>query len=107
MSNRPSRFDRKYTFPLPSLSERRSYALYWQRKLSSNSAITFPDSLVDEVARTTKGFSFSSLKEAFVSTLITIAGEEGEKRDFGEVLREQIGWLREQLGKEKDGERVE
>ena len=64
--------------------------------------------MLDEVADLTKGFSFSFLKEAFVSTLITLAGEEQEKgkqkREFAVVLKEQIEWLRKQLRKGEDGE---
>lgn len=51
-------------FPNPSHSERRQYAVYWQRKLSSNPDIQFPDSLLDEVADKTDKFSFAYLKEA-------------------------------------------
>lgn len=51
-------------FPNPTKDERRAYALYWKKKLASNKAIEFPDSLVDEVAEATPKFSFSYLKEA-------------------------------------------
>ncbi|ORY84628.1 P-loop containing nucleoside triphosphate hydrolase protein [Leucosporidium creatinivorum] len=102
LSNRPSRFDRKYTFPDPSRSERRSYALYWQHKLADNPKIDFPDSLLDSVAEKTKRFSFAYMKEAVVASLLILAGEEkGEELDFGTVLLGQIEWLRKQLGKEE------
>ena len=64
LSSRPSRFDRKYDFPNPSLAERHQYAVYWQRKLASNTAIKFPDSLLDEFARKTDRFSFAFMNEA-------------------------------------------
>ncbi|ORX34537.1 P-loop containing nucleoside triphosphate hydrolase protein [Kockovaella imperatae] len=64
LSNRPSRFDRKYTFQDPSESERRQYAVWWQNKLKDNKDIIFPDSLLDKVARETEKFSFAYMKEA-------------------------------------------
>jgi hypothetical protein len=76
LSTRPSRFDRKYLFNNPDRDERALYAQYWQRKLKSNNEISFPDSLIDEVADTTKQFSFAYLKEAFVASLVTLAGFE-------------------------------
>ena len=51
-------------FPNPSRDERRQYAIYWQKKLSSNHEIDFPDSLLDEVADQTDKFFFAYLKEA-------------------------------------------
>lgn len=51
-------------FEDPDQAERKLYAQYWQNKLKSNKDLDFPDSLVDEVAETTGGFSFAYLKEA-------------------------------------------
>ena len=45
------------------------YAQYWQEKLKGNNDIPFPDSLVEEVAGTTEGFSFAYLKEALYVSL--------------------------------------
>ncbi|KXN89597.1 hypothetical protein AN958_05464 [Leucoagaricus sp. SymC.cos] len=103
LSSRPSRFDRKYLFDDPDEEERALYARYWQKKLSDNLEIDFPDVLVDSVARLTQGFSFAYLKEAFVSTLVTLAGIPGEKPPFGKLLKEQIYELRKQLDGEKQG----
>ncbi|KAH7931208.1 P-loop containing nucleoside triphosphate hydrolase protein [Leucogyrophana mollusca] len=64
LSERPSRFDRKYNFDDPDYDARELYAKYWQGKLKSNTAIFFPDSLPAEVAASTPGFSFAYLKEA-------------------------------------------
>lgn len=38
--------------------------MYWQEKLKDNDEIYFPESLVEEVADLTQGFSFAYLKEA-------------------------------------------
>jgi SpoVK/Ycf46/Vps4 family AAA+-type ATPase len=105
--NRPSRFDRKYCFPLPSLDERKQYCKYWQAKLTGNNDVDFPDKLVDRIGALTSGFSFAYLKEAFVSALVIIAagdgggkggGGEGEEGLFERVIVVQIQNLREQIG---------
>ncbi|KAL5636597.1 hypothetical protein ACGC1H_000524 [Rhizoctonia solani] len=97
LSDRPSRFDRKYTFDLPNRDERVQYAQYWQRKLKDNKDITFPESLVEKVADLTTGFSFAYLKEAFVSTLVSMVGTHGEGQ-FEKLLVKQITELKKQTG---------
>jgi len=96
LSNRPSRFDRKFSFNNPSLSERILYSKYWQRKLKYNKTISFPKALVERVAKETDGFSFAYLKEAFVSALISLASDPA-KGSFEDVLEGQIKSLRKQL----------
>ncbi|KAF7432983.1 hypothetical protein PC9H_004927 [Pleurotus ostreatus] len=104
LSTRPSRFDRKFLFDDPDLEERSLYCKYWQTKLASNDEIEFPDALVDEVAGLTERFSFAYLKEAFVSTLVTLAGldDDEEEVDFATLLKSQIKTLRKQLDKSSD-----
>ncbi|OBZ77167.1 putative ATPase YjoB [Grifola frondosa] len=103
LNSRPSRFDRKFLFDDPDRDERALYVKYWQGKLKNNKSISFPDSLVEEVADSTDKFSFAYLKEAFVATLVLLAGEEGEKKsEFPVVLKAQIKALRNQLDKGKD-----
>ncbi|KAJ6490412.1 P-loop containing nucleoside triphosphate hydrolase protein [Mycena vitilis] len=100
LSTRPSRFDRKYLFDDPDRDERVLYVQYWQSKLKSNKEIDFPDALVDEVASQTEQFSFAYLKEAFVSSLVTLAGWEGDdKPTFSSAIKAQIKVLRKQLDK--------
>ncbi|KAL0949354.1 hypothetical protein HGRIS_009423 [Hohenbuehelia grisea] len=100
LSTRPSRFDRKFLFDDPDRDERALYAKYWQNKLKSNKTIAFPDTLVDEVADMTDRFSFAYLKESFVSSLVTLAGYEGDdKPTFEKLLKDQIKTLRKQLDK--------
>lgn len=71
---RPSRFDRRYLFPLPALSERRQYSEFWRRKLKRNGAkMEFPEGLSARIAGITAGFSFATMKEAFVATLLSLA----------------------------------
>lgn len=82
LSSRPSRFDRKYLFPLPSESERILYCSYWRSKLAKKKVrIEFPKELCPAIASITNGFSFAYLQEAFVATLLVIAGKRSEVTD--------------------------
>ena len=82
LSSRPSRFDRKYLFPLPSESERTLYCSFWRSKLAKkNVKIEFPEKLCPAIANITDGFSFAYLQEAFVATLLVIAGKRSEVVD--------------------------
>ncbi|KAF8917862.1 P-loop containing nucleoside triphosphate hydrolase protein [Mucidula mucida] len=99
LSSRPSRFDRKFLFDDPDREERALYAKYWQNKLHSNKELSFPDDLVEEIATMTDKFSFAYLKEAFVSSLVILAGIEKDKPSFESVLKRQIEVLRKQLDK--------
>ena len=109
LSSRPSRFDRKYLFPLPSEAERILYCDYWRAKLMNKPSIKFPKMLSPAIAGITEGFSFAYLKEAFVATLLSIAGnrsengigdEEDGNLDAYELWREmkrQVKLLREDM----------
>ena len=112
LSSRPSRFDRKYLFPLPSEEERVLYCNYWREKLKSKPSIEFPKKLSIAIAGITQDFSFAYLKEAFVATLLTIAngrtdvtntggGEDSDDLDDYELWREMkktVKILREDMG---------
>ena len=83
LAKRPSRFDRKYKFPIPDRDERILYCGYWRRKLQYNKKIEFPEKLSPAIADITQGFTFAYLKEAFVSTLLAMArrDEDGDDED--------------------------
>ena len=112
LSSRPSRFDRKYLFPLPSEEERVLYCDYWRKKLKSKPSIEFPKKLSIAIAGITQDFSFAYMKEAFVATLLTIAngrtelantrgGEGSGDLDDYELWREMkktVKILREDMG---------
>ncbi|KAK4540266.1 hypothetical protein LTR36_009671 [Oleoguttula mirabilis] len=76
LTKRPSRFDRKYLFPLPNEHERMLYCEYWRHKLSSKRSIDFPKKLCPAMAHVTSGFSFAFLQECFVATLLILARRE-------------------------------
>ena len=110
LSSRPSRFDRKYLFPLPSEAERIMYCQYWREKLKNKPSLQFPKKLNAAIASITQDFSFAYLKEAFVATLLAIAGnrsengiggdEEGGDLDDYELWREmkrQVKLLRQDM----------
>lgn len=76
LTKRPSRFDRKYLFPLPSEHERTLYCEYWYRKLKSNENVDFPKKLCAPMAHITPGFSFAFLQECFVATMLALARKD-------------------------------
>ncbi|RPA98734.1 P-loop containing nucleoside triphosphate hydrolase protein [Choiromyces venosus 120613-1] len=111
--NRPSRFDRKYYFPMPNTEERKMYCRYWQHKLEGNDDIEFGDALVEKIAEWTPDFSFAYLKEAFVSTLLIIAamgrdvvgrregdgdGDGDQPGLFERIIKDQIDSLKKEMG---------
>lgn len=73
ISKRPSRFDRKYLFPDPTMEQRVQYCEYWRHKLLDNKDIEFPEVLDKAIASITNGFSFAYIQEAFVAALLAIA----------------------------------
>lgn len=100
LSKRPSRFDRKYLFPLPDKGERAQYgklglvsnylkmkltsstAQYWRNKLKNKKSIEFPGKLCDAIAGITEDFSFAYLKEAFVATLLELARNHDDDDEY-------------------------
>lgn len=117
LSSRPSRFDRKYLFPLPSEHERTLYCEYWRNKLKNKPSVKFPRKLSPAIAGITSDFSFAYLQEAFVATLLAIAGhrsedsirgggdDEGGDLDDYELWREmkkQVKALRNDMDNTKD-----
>lgn len=73
ISKRPSRFDRKYHFQIPSFHERKLYCEFWRKKLVDSNLVDFDEGLNDVIAGLSEGFSFAYLKELFVIALLTIA----------------------------------
>jgi ATPase family associated with various cellular activities (AAA) len=90
--DRPSRFDRKYHFPLPTDELRQRYIASWKQRLAER--IQIDGALVDEIVLATEGFSFAYLQELFVSSLMRVAAKEA---DFTAALRISLTTLREQM----------
>jgi len=66
--NRPSRFDRKYHFPLPAQGERLAYLNRWNEGLTSDPRLS--EAGLFRVAELTEGFSFAYLKELCLSSML-------------------------------------
>ncbi|UJO16064.1 hypothetical protein CLAFUW4_10132 [Fulvia fulva] len=109
LTSRPSRFDRKYLFPLPNEHERTLYCQYWRGKVSHKKDIAFPEKLCPAMARITPGFSFAFLQECFVASLLTLArqntleDDDGglEKYELWRVFKETADVLRKEIDPEK------
>lgn len=92
LTKRPSRFDRKYLFPLPDEHERKLYAEFWHDKLKNNSNVDFPKKLCAPIAKVTYDFSFAYIQEAFVATLLDLARRRTDNlADIVGVLRLEDG----------------
>jgi ATP-dependent 26S proteasome regulatory subunit len=91
---RPSRFDRKYHFELPSTATRARYVTLWNDRLQPQ--LRVPAAGCDQIVELTEGFSFAYVQEVFVSATM----QWMSKRDPAGILPtalEQITLLREQM----------
>ncbi|MEZ6088525.1 MAG: ATP-binding protein [Pirellulaceae bacterium] len=95
--DRPSRFDRKYHFDLPTQIERTSYLLIWQRRLASE--IGWAESEVQPAAEACEGFSFAYMKELIISSVMQWMGDES--RHFKDVIEAQAAVLQKQMRTDK------
>jgi hypothetical protein len=66
--DRPSRFDRKYHFPLPAPEERRHYIALWNRTVEPE--LRLSDAGLEQAVEATDGFTFAYLKELFLSSMM-------------------------------------
>ncbi|MBN3905172.1 MAG: AAA family ATPase [Nostoc sp. NMS1] len=94
ISNRPSRFDRKYHFDLPAIPEREAYITLWNEKLKS--AMGLSEQAVIQIVELTEGFSFAYLKELFLSSMIRWMGAM-ETGALEKIMISQVAILREQM----------
>jgi SpoVK/Ycf46/Vps4 family AAA+-type ATPase len=90
---RPSRFDRKYHFMLPSAETRMSYVRSWNDRLRPQ--LRFEDAGQQTIVELTEGFSFAYIQEVFVST--TMHWMTKRDRPVLEIAEEQIATLRAQM----------
>jgi transitional endoplasmic reticulum ATPase len=79
VTKRPSRFDRKYHFSLPSEDERLAYCRYWRRKFIDSDEVDFPEEICHAVAKLAEKFTFAYLKELFVSSLLLLVGSGADE----------------------------
>lgn len=92
--DRPSRFDRKFHFPLPDADVRRAYLT----KLTAREAeaLQLSAEAIDGLVERTNGFTFAYLKELLLNASLTWADEDGA-RPFEVVARETVKLLRVDL----------
>ncbi|MBS1722008.1 MAG: ATP-binding protein [Armatimonadetes bacterium] len=89
---RPSRFDRKVTFDLPGLAERKEFLA--RSTLKWSQAASIPSKALDSVSQGTEGFSFAYLQELCVSALMDWMRSGG---CVSEALDRQVATLRSQM----------
>lgn len=96
--DRPSRFDRKYLFDLPSSDERTIYLQRWATGLEPEMRPS--ERALDRAVKVTSGFSFAYLKELTISASMRFV-ERREQASMDAVLDEVLDLLKEQSGKGK------
>lgn len=92
--DRPSRFDRKYTFELPEVGERWRYLRAFSERLDRD--LRLSDEGIGAVSEATEGFSFAYLKELFLSAMMQWVSLPGE-RPMDTLMLAQVEILREQM----------
>lgn len=92
--DRPSRFDRKFHFPLPDAPVRRAYL----NKLSGreSEALRLSAEAIEALVERTEGFTFAYLKELLLSAAL-IWADEGGLRPYATVAVEAAKTLRADL----------
>ena len=91
--DRPSRFDRKYHFGLPSKMERQTFLESWQQRLSQETLWQADE--VAAVVSVTEGFSFAYLKELVVSAVMEWL--QADEKSFAKILKTQAELLGKQV----------
>jgi ATP-dependent 26S proteasome regulatory subunit len=89
---RPSRFDRKYTFRLPGREERARYLELWDGRLESE--LRLSEHGLGRIVESTEDFSFAYLKELLLSSMMAWIREP---RPMDGVASELVDTLRQQL----------
>ena len=91
---RPSRFDRKYSFDLPAEKERVAYLGLWNDRLEAGLQLSARG--VTRVAKATEGFSFAYLKELVLSSMMAWMRKPGAST-MDSVMGSIVEPLSEQL----------
>lgn len=92
--DRPSRFDRKYPFDLPQLTERKAYIALWNDSLKPQLRLSEEGEI--KISDLTDGFSFAYLKELFLSSKMRWIANP-QQATMEAVMTEQVGKLKEQM----------
>lgn len=95
---RPSRFDRKFTFALPAKAERRRFLLRDNERRKDPARLSNEE--LDEIAALTEDFSFAYLKELGLSALMVWV-RNPVPGQLGSIMRGQVETLRMQMRTER------
>ncbi|KAJ3175185.1 hypothetical protein HDU87_006420 [Geranomyces variabilis] len=105
--DRPSRFDRHFTFGLPTFENRLAFLKLWATGKGKEVAIS--DDVAKEVCEdaVTGGFSYAYMKELMLASIVRWL--HGENRDdhrvpFADILREQAEVLRSHVKRDEEAE---
>ncbi len=96
---RPSRFDRKYTFEPPALAERTRYLALMNERLGSAMRLGAGD--IERLAEITSGLSFAYLQELLVSSMVRWVSEGAAGR-LADLALPQADALRAQMSARPD-----
>lgn len=91
---RPSRFDRKYHFELPTTACRAEYVAKWNERLAP--PLRLDEAGRERVVELTHGFSYAYIQEVFVSAMMRWMSAR-DPAGLGAVAIEQIEQLRAQM----------
>ncbi|MEH2270050.1 MAG: AAA family ATPase [Nostoc sp.] len=94
ISDRPSRFDRKYHFVLPEALERQAYITLWNSQLKTTMRVS--DQALSQIVAQTDGFSFAYLEELFKSSIMRWIGVKSTGA-MDTIILDQVAALREQM----------
>jgi len=92
--NRPSRFDRRYTFDLPGPEERARYLQFFTSSLSAS--LRLSDDEASDLSSDTDGFSYAYLKELVLSSMMSWISIGGGT-SFADVVKQNAAPLAEQM----------
>lgn len=96
ISERPSRFDRKYNFELPGISERQIYIKLWNNSKFKKPEMHLSDEAVNRAVVLTEGFSFAYLKELLLSSTMRWIREKSTSR-LENMMFSELAILQEQI----------
>src|ERR1044071_952861 len=99
ITERPSRFDRKYYFQLPAETERRAYLEKWNQGLQADMQMS--KAVATGLVGKTEGFSFAYLKELVVSSMIQWISSS-EPRSMDKIMLAQVHALRAQMNSKNE-----
>lgn len=97
ITERPSRFDRKYHFPLPADAERLAYLERWNGELQTE--MRAERKAVKRAVKATEGFSFAYLKELCLSAMMEWmnGGENKSHARMNKIINSRAASLRAQM----------